>query len=122
MNDNNPKRFDIDHGMQIFGGEKDMLALIMDSFLDKIPEDLDALVQAVEQASVEDVERYAHRMAGAAGMVGAMRFMSLLRELEMSAKAGGLEEAESMLRGIKDEFSFFQSELKDFDWEGVQTG
>ncbi len=119
MNDESHERFDIDHALQIFGGRKEMLRSILSSFLEHIPNELVALAAAVSSEMIEDVERYAHKMQGAAGMVGAMKFRVKANQLELVAKRGELDGAESMTQDLNKEFSKFKTELDNFDWEKV---
>jgi HPt (histidine-containing phosphotransfer) domain-containing protein len=119
MGDEEHKCFDLEHGMRIFDSNKEMLEEILISFIEKIPEDLQAIEKALSEESAEEVERYSHRMKGAASMVGAMRFMDQAHKLELISKDGVLDDANLMIQNLKKEFSLLKSELEKFEWEKV---
>jgi HPt (histidine-containing phosphotransfer) domain-containing protein len=117
MNSEEQKIFDLEHGMMIFGNDKEMLGLIIKDFIQNVPADLDALEAAVGNMLVEETERYAHRLVGAAGMIGAMKLMDLARQMETDAKEGRLKRADLMIRTLKDEFVSFKCEIETQGFE-----
>jgi len=119
MSEGENKRFDLKHGLEIFDNNKELLQDILLTFLEKIPEDLENLESGFSNGDIEEVERFAHRMKGSAGMVGAMKFMAISKKIEFSTKEGTLDGAGKMVQDLKEEFSLFKTELELFDWEKV---
>jgi HPt (histidine-containing phosphotransfer) domain-containing protein len=94
--------------LEIFDGNRRMLRTIIDNFLSDLPQDLDQLAQAAERQDAPQVRHLAHRMAGAAGMVGALRFMARARELEFAMAESWSGSAVDQARQLREEYERFQ--------------
>lgn len=103
------KIFDLEHALAIFDGNREMLHGIMLSFLSSVPGDLDRLASAVSTRDCDQTEHFAHRMAGAAGMVGALRFMARARQLEALSRSKRTDGAEEISRTLLADFVEFKS-------------
>ncbi|SDB84760.1 ATP-binding protein [Paraburkholderia lycopersici] len=69
---------DLAHMIQVWGGEATVKTLL-DSFVSAMRDDLDALPPLLEQADVERLRGWHHRLVGA---VGVLQYPALLAELE----------------------------------------
>lgn len=106
-----PKIFDLDHALEIFDGNRKIMRTITTKFIDDLPRDLDALRAAADQRDAPRIKHLAHRMAGAAGMVGALRFMALAREIETTARDGHTDHAPDQARRLHDQFELFRQTI-----------
>jgi CheY-like chemotaxis protein len=77
------------------GGQRQEL---MDSYMEQARDILEQLEAAIENSSLSEIERLAHKLAGASATCGIRALASLLGEMEQSARAGRLprENAETL--------------------------
>jgi CheY-like chemotaxis protein/HPt (histidine-containing phosphotransfer) domain-containing protein len=73
------------------------LAEILPGFVERLPNQLDALCKALEEDRLEDVQRLAHRLAGAGGSYGYPTLSEATRSLECAAAAQDLGGATAAL-------------------------
>jgi CheY-like chemotaxis protein/HPt (histidine-containing phosphotransfer) domain-containing protein len=80
----------IDHALLMTncGGDAGMVAEVLAAFRRTCEEDSVGLRQAVAAGNAGDVTRFAHRMAGAARMVGANDFANACAEIDRAGRAG----------------------------------
>ena len=114
-----PKIFDLAHALEIFDGNRRILRTVIGNFLSDLPRDLDGLVQAAKRQDAPEVRHLAHRMAGAAGMIGAMRFMAWARKLEISSTGTLPDSAPDQARRLRDEFELFKKAVAE---DGAHDG
>ncbi len=70
---------------QDMGGE---FGSTLRKFLEKLPDRLDAIANAVEQRDPNQSSKAAHQLKGVAATMGADRFSALCSELEAVGRAG----------------------------------
>ena len=78
------------------------LADILPRFVEHLSGQLDALCKALEEERLEDVERLAHRIAGAGGNYGYPTLSKVAKSLELAAKARDMDGAAASLAGAKE--------------------
>jgi len=85
------------------GGEDqpELLAELIDLFLDDTPKQLQALDEAVEAAYPEGMERAAHTLKSSCANVGAMGMSVLCFELEKLGRSNAIEGAGSLSSQIQ---------------------
>ena len=71
-------------------------------FVERLPGQLDALCEALEEERLEDVERLAHRIKGVGGSYGYPTLSEAARSLELAAKARDAGGAAAALAGVKE--------------------
>lgn len=97
--------------------DTDFMIELVDLFLDDMPEQLEWLRKAVEQADSDSTAKAAHRIKGAAGNVGADRLSQICGELEESSREAQaapspatLAEIELEWGRVRDDFSILKEE------------
>jgi CheY-like chemotaxis protein/HPt (histidine-containing phosphotransfer) domain-containing protein len=85
------------------------LADILPRFVERLPDRLDALCQALKEESLEDMERLAHRLKGAGGSYGYPTLSDSASSLELAAKARDPDAATAALAGVKEVCSAIQA-------------
>ncbi len=119
MNSESQPIFDLEYALGVFDDEAEVLQSVIEAFFEETPKELGRLEQALASADLEGVERYSHRMAGSAGMIGATRFRSMAREIEGVAKGGALDGVETMTTRLQTEFAAFLELARGLDWSSV---
>jgi CheY-like chemotaxis protein len=76
---------------------------LIDTFLDGVPDQIEALRRAVEEGKEDKVRRVAHTLRSNADTFGAVALSDLCRELEGRAKAGSLDGAAELASRIVEE-------------------
>ena len=85
--------------------DNEFMIELVDLFLDDMPEQLDRLRKAVEQADTDSTAKAAHRIKGAAGNVGADRLSQICGELEQSRRAAEAAPSPAALAEIEVEWA-----------------
>ena len=78
------------------------LADILPGFVERLPGQLDALCEALEEERLEDVERLAHRITGAGGSYGYPTLTEVAKSLELAARSRDAGGAAAALAGVKE--------------------
>jgi CheY-like chemotaxis protein/HPt (histidine-containing phosphotransfer) domain-containing protein len=78
------------------------LVEILPEFVERLPNQLDALCKALEEERLEDVERLAHRIKGAGGSYGYPTLSEVARSLELAAKGQDVGGAAAALAQVKE--------------------
>ncbi|WP_407334267.1 response regulator [Enterovibrio sp. 27052020O] len=80
--ENTSSLFDLSTLKETTGDDPALIGMLIDRYLESQENDMAALVDAWNSAQFVDVKKIAHKMKGAALMVGAVDFGSLCKELE----------------------------------------
>ena len=78
------------------------LAGILPGFVERLPHQLDALCEALEEERLEDAERLAHRLKGAGGSYGYPTLSEVAGSLELAAKAQDMDGSAAALAEVKE--------------------
>ncbi len=78
------------------------LASILPGFVERLPQQVEALCKAMEEERLEDAERLAHRIKGAGGSYGYPTLSEVARSLELAAKARDTGGAAAALAEVKE--------------------
>jgi CheY-like chemotaxis protein/HPt (histidine-containing phosphotransfer) domain-containing protein len=78
------------------------LASILPGFVERLPQQLEALCKALEEERLEDAERLAHRLKGAGGSYGYPTLSAVAKSLEAAAKAHDVGGTAAALAGIQE--------------------
>src|SRR5213595_1438813 len=76
---------------------------ILATFIETLPQRLDALAAATAGDTAEPIERAAHAFKSAAATIGAHRLAQLLDDMEASARSGDVARAQSALPNVRRE-------------------
>ncbi|MFB6273060.1 MAG: Hpt domain-containing protein [Salinibacter sp.] len=103
---------DRDELVDLLDGNPDLIATIVDSFLDDCPDYMEAIRTAVENEEGDVLEREAHGLKGAAGSLRAEPASEAARVLEEMGHAGNFAEAEAALETLEHEIDRLKDELR----------
>ncbi len=81
----------LDRLLDSFGGDKEFLGEMLDTFFDDSPRQLEAVRAGLAAGDAEAVRRAAHSLKSNCANFGALALSGQCRELEVLAKAGSLE-------------------------------
>jgi HPt (histidine-containing phosphotransfer) domain-containing protein len=93
-------------------GERDVLAEVLQLFLDQAPKKLLALQEAVTAADAEEAGRIAHSLKGCSGNIGAGSMMDVCDRIEDRARAGDLDAVAPLLPSLTSEYHRAELEIK----------
>ncbi len=94
------------------GAPPDFLASLIDEYCQNAERSLQALRQAIAAGEAEPVFRIAHSLKSSSAYYGATTLSTLLRELELQAHSGKLEEAPERLAAIENEYQRVKTSLE----------
>ena len=98
-NDNLP--FSVDTLKEQCGGNKDVIAVVLDEFLIQAPTDTSEMDAGLTAGDLVKAGKAAHRLKGSAGVLGATALFTLCLELEMACKENNLETSKKTLTELK---------------------
>ena len=86
------------------GGSSGFLARLVRAYLDKSPDDLRRLREALARDDSQAARRAAHSFKSSSGNLGALRLATFCKELEASGRSGNLACAGTLLADIEAEY------------------
>jgi|GEM_PF-569553 len=98
--------------LELVGGEKALVAELIDSFLEEAPPLFTQLRQSVEQGDAAALRMAAHTIKSSSNDFGATTLAELCRELEEMGKNGTLEGAAQLVAQAETEYEQIQATLK----------
>ena len=102
----------IENLLEVIGGDRAALGVLVQSFLDEAPKLLDKLSQAAETGDAEVIRRSAHTIKSSSNDFGAMTLAALCHDLEERGKAGEISDAAVRARQVRDEYAQAEAALK----------
>jgi HPt (histidine-containing phosphotransfer) domain-containing protein len=105
--------FDRDTMLERMGGDMDLLAEVVDLFLEDSPKMLDTLRAAVSGGDALTVERSAHSLKGALLNLAAERAAGVALKLETMGREEDLADCLDVLADLEAEMSRLSEALKD---------
>ena len=110
------KNYNLDSVEEMAGGDQDFVKVVVQTFLEEIPPDLEGMNQAVTQENASQAYQYAHKMKPNLQMFG-LELMPQIRIIEEWSKSGkDNSEVQEAARIITDKYKKAETELKeDFD-------
>ena len=93
-------------------GEPNVLAEILQLFLDEVPKKIRALQATIDAGDGAEAARLAHSLRGSAGNIGASSMMDACRRIEDLARAGDLAAVTQLLPGLTSEYHRVELEIK----------
>jgi CheY-like chemotaxis protein len=100
-------------------GNEELIKKIVSVFLDKYPEQVERLAQAVREANPEDVRSLAHALKGAAANMGARLLSQEAYQLELAGKQNDSQTFESLFENVQNEFEKIQSFVSQDNWTEI---
>ena len=110
------KNYNLDSVEEMAGGDQDFVKIVVQTFLEEIPPDLEGMNQAVTQENASQAYQYAHKMKPNLQMFG-LELMPQIRIIEEWSKSGkDKSEVQEAAHTITDKYKKAETELKeDFD-------
>ncbi|WDP93075.1 MAG: response regulator [Desulfobacter sp.] len=107
-----PPVFDRETLAQRFGNDEELVAVVLESFFQEIPDLFDSLDSAVEENDAEAIRSAAHSIKGSAANVNAEQLKETAFELETAAHSGDLGGAAELLALMKNQFNRFSGDAQ----------
>lgn len=93
-------------------GEPDVLAEVLQMFLQEFPPRLERLRIAWASGNIEDMYRSAHSLKGSAGNIGARRLFSVCAQLDGMSRSGDLSNSAPLVAALGAEYGKVESEIR----------
>ena len=93
-------------------GDRELAAMILRTFLDDIPHQIDTLKEHAGSGAVREVERGAHTIKGAAANIGAERLKLTAYDIELMGKAEDLAAIRKKLPELEERFRELEEVLE----------
>ena len=108
------KPFDLVRALQNVGGDTDLLAELMDLFVQGMPERLDAAWAAIEGGDSDAVARTAHTLKGSVGNFAAKEAFDLALTLETAGRSGELDGVDGVFEKLTEEVHRLAEAFADY--------
>ena len=105
--------FDLDDALEKMGGDKEILADILEVFSETYADQLNELKKAIEDGDTTIVERAAHTLKGSVGAFSAKKAFETAFRLENMGHDGNLEEAAAEYSKLEQEVEELHRALKE---------
>ena len=105
--------FDLDDALEKMGGDKEILADILEVFSETYPDQLSELKKAIEEGDATIVERAAHTLKGSVGAFSAKKALDTAFRLEKMGHEGNLEEATAEYSKLEQEVEELHTALRE---------
>lgn len=96
-------------------GEPDIVAELIEIFLDDCPGRLEAIRAGVEQNDAAAVAASAHALKSSCAQLGVLRMSAMCQYLEAQGKAGDLDGTQEIVVDLLDEFQHVHGQLSKSD-------
>ncbi|MCA9772115.1 MAG: Hpt domain-containing protein [Myxococcales bacterium] len=106
--------FDHDGALRRVGDDPELLAELVELFLEECPTHLAAVRAAIADSNAEALEHEAHAMKGAAGNVGADGVQAAARRMEVMGRSRMLDGAAPALGALEDAVELARTTLTSF--------
>jgi HPt (histidine-containing phosphotransfer) domain-containing protein len=91
-------------------GEPDVLAEVLQLFLQEVPPRIDRLRNAWASGNIQEVHRAAHSLKGSAGNIGARRLFTVCGQLD--DRTGGAADTAALVDALGVEFGKVEVEIR----------
>lgn len=95
-------------------GGGDILADLIEIFLEEAPKHLETMERALEEDEPDDLRIAAHTMKSSAGQLGAKGLSEQAKELEEIGDSGDISEAAGKVQQARDTFDAVREELEAY--------
>lgn len=100
-------------------GDHEILADLIEIFLEDCPQRLHELEQAVAEGNAIRIKQTGHSLKGMVACFSAKKAQTLADEMERLGKAGDLAMASALLPQLLLEFASVMNHLTTTDWQGA---
>ena len=89
-------------------GDKDLANMIVKGFLDEMPSQLQQLAEYMHDQQIEEIEKQAHKIKGAAANLSALQMQSCASDLEKAAQAQEIEKLPTLITELNENFNILK--------------
>jgi 3-isopropylmalate/(R)-2-methylmalate dehydratase small subunit len=97
--------------LERLGDDEELVAEIVELFLDDAPQQIASIEAAVAAKDGEEIRNRAHALKGAAANMGAADLCEKARQMEMAAEGGRSDEAVGLLDAVRESFARLREAL-----------
>jgi len=100
-------------------GDEELIKEIVPEFLKSNTDYLDAISKAIDNHDPKEVELNAHALKGSSASIGAVELSTLAKTLEFMAKDLSLDNAESVLEKVREQYQAVIDLLRKPNWDEI---
>ncbi len=109
--------FDMDHALDITGGDTEFLKELVELFNADCPQKLNVISKALEDKDFKTLDEAAHSLKGASGNLGLICLHELSLKLEKMGKSENIDEADETFKELEEELERFGKFISRPGWE-----
>lgn len=100
--------------LESVGGRTQLLHDVLDAFLERVPELVEGIEQAINSGSPQELNRYAHELKGALVILRGPAASETAQKLENQASAGDLSASQETLEQLKPQLQDITAQIRAF--------
>lgn len=104
--------FDLETMLKRLLGDKNLARIVLEGFLQDIPQQMQALQEVLEGDDAATAERQAHSIKGAAASVGGECMRAVAQEMEKAGKAGDLAFMRQRMIDLEEQFDLLRQAME----------
>jgi HPt (histidine-containing phosphotransfer) domain-containing protein len=113
-------RFDLEALNARTMDDRDVRKLVLETFLETMPDEIEALAEAIDRQDLSDLIQRAHTIKGSSSNIGAMRLSAIAAQMERIARGASSYEQvsadiEIRFDGLRQEFELLKSRIAMLD-------
>ncbi|MBU0716441.1 MAG: PAS domain S-box protein [Verrucomicrobia bacterium] len=106
--------FDSKAFFERLSGDSALVREVVNVFLEKTPESMRALENAIKKQQKDEAARLAHTIKGSAANVGGNQFRAVAARIEKACNSADWHEAETLIPRLNKQFEFLERAMRDF--------
>ena len=104
---------DYDTALENAAGDREIFLAVCESALQEIPSLYPGLIKAIDQGQLQEAQRLAHTIKGAARVIAAVKTMKIAEKIESDMGKQDAQSARSSLSDLADAIDELKQELND---------
>lgn len=107
--------FDEDGFVRRLMGDREIAKLILDHFVESLPQQIESLKESVSKSDIANVKRLSHSIKGSSGNLGAIQLQAAAAEMESACTGEDLKTAAMQLPKLSEQFQQFREVAIHFE-------
>ncbi len=104
---------DYDTALENAGGDREIFVAVCASALQEVPRLSPGLIKAIDQGQLQEAQRLAHTIKGAARVIAGVKTMKIAEKIESDMGKQDAQSARSSLSDLADAINELKQELND---------
>ena len=106
---------DFKKALELFDGDKELLAELIQDFMQDYPSQLDDIIEAINEGNTENIVSRAHRIKSALTQLAIIQARDLAKQIEEKGQDVELNEIMTLFKSLQTEMEQFKNFVSNFE-------